>query len=133
MEFAKIAVFPLKLDKEKVRNGSEVGGWLQGFALWTMLGLVGLTMLIIHSLPKLTKAVPATLVAILAVTGIAFFGVDTQTVGDLLSVKGPFPTPLLPSIPWTWDTFKLIATYTAILATVGLIESLMRRSSSLTT
>lgn len=120
-----IVIFLAQIDMFKVRNGSEVGDWLSGPALWTMLGLVGLTMLIIQFLPKLTKAVPATLAAILIVSGIAFFGLKTQTVGDLASVKGSFPMLHLPAIPWTWETFKLIAPYSVILAAVGLIESLM--------
>ncbi len=120
-----IVIFLSQLDMFKVRNGAEVGGWLTGTSMAIMLGLTALTMAIIYFLPKLTKAVPSSLVAILAVTAIVFFGLETQTVGDLASVKGSFPLPHIPSIPFTWETLAFIFPYAVILASIGLIESLM--------
>src|SRR5690606_23117414 len=93
--------------------------------LLVMCGLVALTMLIVYLLPRLTKKVPSSLVAIIVVSLIAAFGVSTQTVGDLSSVKGAFPTPHLPGVPWNWDTFAFVLPYAIILALVGLIETLM--------
>ena len=89
-----------------------------------------LTMLIIWGLPKLTKAIPSSLVAILVVSGIVIFGdVETMTVADTLSdgetIKGGFPPLSIPSIPLTWASFILIFPYAAIVAGVGLIESLL--------
>ncbi len=120
-----IVIFLSQLDMFKSREGAAVGGWLEGGALWTMLGLTALTMAIIWLLPKLTRAVPSSLVAILVVTGIVAFGVDTQSVGDLASVKGGIPLPHLPTIPLNLDTLAFIFPYAAILAAIGLIESLM--------
>ncbi|MEQ8820812.1 MAG: SulP family inorganic anion transporter [Sumerlaeia bacterium] len=120
-----IVIFLSQIDMFKVRNGAEVGGWLEGSSMAIMLGLTALTMAIIYFLPKLTKAVPASLVAILAVTGIAFFGVETQVVGDLASVKGGLPIPGIPSVPLNMETLAFIFPYAAVLAAIGLIESLM--------
>lgn len=83
-------------------------------------------MLIIWGLPKITKAVPASLTAILVVFAVVFFvGIDTKTVGDIASIKGGFPEFHIPSIPWSFDTLKIIFPYAAIVAGVGLIESLL--------
>jgi len=120
-----IVIFLSQISMFKVRTGGEIGGWLTGAPLGIMLGLVALTMAIIHFLPKLTKAVPSSLAAIVVVSAIVFAGVDTQTVGDLASVKGGFPLPHLPSVPFDWDTLAVIAPYALIVALVGLIESLM--------
>jgi SulP family sulfate permease len=83
-------------------------------------------MLIIWGLPKLTKAIPASLVAILAVFGIVVgFGIDTKTVGDIASIEGGFPPFHFPSVPINLETLTLIFPYAAIVAGVGLIESLL--------
>lgn len=100
--------------------------FLQGTPLFIMLGLVALTMLIIWGLPKLTKAFPASLAAILVVFGlVAVLGIDTTTVGDMASIKGGFPEFSIPDLPYTWKTLTIIAPYAFIVAGVGLIESLL--------
>ncbi len=102
------------------------GAWLTGESLYLFGGLVLLTMLIIWGLPKLTKLIPSSLVAILAIFGIVMaFGVDTKTVGDMASIEGGFPPFHIPSVPFTLETFLLILPYSAIMAGVGLIESLL--------
>ncbi|MEK9583462.1 MAG: SulP family inorganic anion transporter [Flavobacteriaceae bacterium] len=102
------------------------GNWLEGSALYLLLGLVALTMLIIHFLPKLTKVVPSSLAAILIVFGlVTFFNLDTRTVGDIASIKGGFLPFHVPAIDWTLESLKLIAPYSLIIAGVGLIESLL--------
>jgi SulP family sulfate permease len=103
---------------------------LSGSSLYIMLGLTLLTMLIIWGLPKLTKAVPSSLVAIVIVSAIVLgFGVDTLTVADTMregeSIKGGFPPLSIPNIPFTWKTFMIILPYAGIVAGVGLIESLL--------
>ncbi|MEO9512288.1 MAG: SulP family inorganic anion transporter [Flavobacteriaceae bacterium] len=103
---------------------------LSGASLYTMLGLTLLTMLIIWGLPKLTKAVPSSLLAIIVVSAIVIgFGIDTLTVADTMqegeSIKGGFPPLSIPKIPFTWDTFLIIVPYAGIVAGVGLIESLL--------
>ena len=102
------------------------GNWLEGSALYLLLGLVALTMLIIHFLPKLTKVVPSSLAAILIIFGlVTFFNLDTRTVGDIASIKGGFLPFHVPAIDWTLESLKLIAPYSLIIAGVGLIESLL--------
>jgi SulP family sulfate permease len=77
-------------------------------------------------LPKLTKAIPASLIAILAVFGIVMgFGIDTKTVGDIASIQGGFPPFHLPNVPLNLETLTTIFPYAAIMAGVGLIESLL--------
>lgn len=105
---------------------NPAGEWLTGGALYTILGLVLLTMLIIWLLPKFTEAVPPSLAAILIIFGIvAFFGIDVRTVGDIASIEGGFPPFYIPQVPFTWETLMIILPYSAIMAAVGLIESLL--------
>ncbi|GET24781.1 SulP family inorganic anion transporter [Prolixibacter sp. NT017] len=104
----------------------STGHWLTGMPLYTMLGLVFVTMLVIWLLPKLTKAIPAPLTAILVVFGIvAALGIDTRTVGDIASIQGGFPPFHLPEVPLNLETLSIIFPYAAIVAGVGLIESLL--------
>ncbi|PKP29047.1 MAG: sodium-independent anion transporter [Bacteroidetes bacterium HGW-Bacteroidetes-18] len=103
---------------------------LESTKFLTMLGFVLLTMLIIWGLPKITKAVPSSLIAILVVAGLVIgFNIDTTTVADTLnageSIKGGFPPFTLPNISFTWENIKLIFPYAVIMAGVGLIESLL--------
>ena len=103
---------------------------LEGSSMLIMLGLTFLTMVIIWGLPKLTKVVPSSLVAILVVASIVIgFGIDTMTVGDTLTagetIKGGFPPLTIPNLPFDFATLKIIFPYAAIVAGVGLIESLL--------
>ena len=102
------------------------GAWLTGSEMFIFLGFVLLTMVIIWGLPKITKAVPASLMAILSVFGIvAAFGIETRTVGDIASIAGGFPPFHIPSVPFSIETLVIIFPYAAIMAGVGLIESLL--------
>jgi SulP family sulfate permease len=102
------------------------GNWLVGTPLFTMLGLVVLTMFIMWGLPKVSKAVPAGLVGILVVFGLVVaFGIDTKTVGDIASISGGFPPFNIPKVPFTWETLQIIFPYAGVMAGVGLIESLL--------
>jgi sulfate permease, SulP family len=117
-----IVIFMAQLDQFKTPDGN----WLSGSSLGIMLGLVLLTMGIIFGLPRLSKAVPASLVAILSVFGLVYFlGLDTKTVGDMASIKGGFPPFHIPAIPLNLETLTVIFPYAAIVAGVGLIESLL--------
>lgn len=117
-----IIIFMSQLDQFKDPSGI----WLTGTNLYILLALVGLTMLIIWGLPKLTKAIPASLIAILVVFGLVYlFKIDTKTVGDIASIKGGFPPFHIPSIPFNLETLQIIFPYAAIVAGVGLIESLL--------
>ncbi len=121
-----VIIFMSQLDQFKIVNSAGGLEWMQGTQLYLMLGLVLITMLIIWGLPKLTKAIPATLVAILVTFGIVLaFGIQTKTVGDIASIQGGFPPFHIPMVPFNLDTFMLILPYAAIMAGVGLIESLL--------
>jgi len=117
-----IIIFMSQLVQFKDDNGN----WLTGNTMYILLALVFLTMLIIWGLPRLTKVIPASLTAILVIFAIVFFfNIDTKTIGDMASIKGGFPPFHIPSIPLEWETLTIIFPYAAIVAGVGLIESLL--------
>jgi sulfate permease, SulP family len=121
-----IIIFMSQLDQFKTVNEAGEMVWMTGNSLYLLLGLVLLTMFIIWGLPKLTKVVPSSLVAILVVFGIVvFLGIDTKTVGDIASINGGFPPFHIPMVPFNFETLALIFPYAAIMAGVGLIESLL--------
>ncbi|EIM74099.1 sulfate transporter [Nitritalea halalkaliphila LW7] len=100
--------------------------WLSGTALYTMLGLVAATMLLIKFLPKVTKSIPAALLAILGLSLLVHFSpIETRLVGDLASIKGGLPQFHLPLAPLTLETLYIVLPYALIMAGVGLIESLL--------
>ncbi|WP_455231179.1 SulP family inorganic anion transporter [Geopseudomonas aromaticivorans] len=100
--------------------------WLSGTALYLMLGLVAVTMAIVYLLPRLTRAVPPALVAILGV-GLAVYLLDlpTHTLGDMASIAGGLPALALPQVPWNLETLGIIAPYAVLMALVGLLETLL--------
>ena len=99
---------------------------LSGNPLLIMIGLVALTIAIVIGLPKITKAVPSSLVAILVVFAlVATFGIQTKTVNDIASVGGGFPPFHVPNIPFTIETLAIIFPYALIMASVGLTEGLL--------
>lgn len=117
-----IIIFTAQLDQFK----DATGAWLTGESLYMLLGLVALTMLMIWGLPKINKNIPASLLAILTVFGLTLaFGIDTRTVGDIASIQGGFPPLHIPVVPFTFETLSIILPYAAIMAGVGLIESLL--------
>ena len=108
------------------------GQWLGGMELGTMLGLTGLTMGLMWGLPKLSKHIPAALVAIVVVSLLVIFGgVETSTVASFVaeggggSIAAGLPSFDVPVIPLNLETLGFIAPYAGILAAIGLIESLM--------
>lgn len=112
--------------KEKV-NGVET--WMTGSDLYLMLGLVAATMAIIYFLPKLTKAVPASLAAIVIISCVVIFGgINTRTVGDIASISGGLPKFHLPDVSLSWETLRIVFPYSLVMALVGLIESLLTLS-----
>jgi SulP family sulfate permease len=100
--------------------------WLEAAQLNMLVGLVILTMFIIHFLPRLTTALPSSLVAILVVSLLVFgLDLDTRVVGDVASIKGGLPGFHIPMVPLNWETLSIILPYSVILASIGLIESLL--------
>lgn len=122
----------LGLFKENIQGEMQ---WMSGENLWLMLGLVCLTMGIMYGLPKLTKKIPAALVAIVIVAAIVIFGdIEVSTVGSFIKdgggkgLQGGLPSfqdqifTLFYTLEGHWG---LIGSTAFILAAVGLIESLM--------
>ena len=100
--------------------------WLQGEELYMLVSLVLVTMLIIHSLPRFTKAVPSSLVAIAVVTGLVLgLDLNTKVVGDIASISGGLPSFHVPEVPFNLETLWIILPYAVILGAIGLIESLL--------
>ncbi len=121
-----IVIFLAQLGQFKQADGIGGQQWLQGTQLYLMLGLVLLTMAIIHFLPKLTRAIPSSLAAIVVVTALAHgLSLDTRMVGDLASVAGGLPEFHIPMVSLTLENILTILPYSVILAAIGLIESLM--------
>ncbi|MFT6901210.1 MAG: SulP family sulfate permease, partial [Colwellia sp.] len=121
-----IVIFLAQLGQFKFTNEAGELEWLQGTPLYTMAGLIILTMAIIHFFPKLTKAVPSTLVAIVVVTLLVLgVGLDTKLVGDVASIAGGLPTFSIPSVPFDLEMLKIIFPFALVLAAIGLIESLL--------
>ncbi len=130
-----IVIFLAQLAQFKTVDFSGAATWLTGDKLYIMLALVALTMAIIHFLPKLTTAVPSSLVAIIFVTLLVHFtGLDTRTVVDFLrsmsgdstaTLAGDLPSFALPHVPLNWETVTIVLPYAVILGAIGLIESLL--------
>ena len=128
-----IVIFLAQLTQFQVPGTAEVSGhgmaggeWLSGVQLWTMLGLVALTMAIIWVMPRLTRAVPAPLAGIGIVAAIVIvFGIDVPRVGDMASIEGGLPAFHIPMVPLSWETVEIILPYALVLAAIGLIESLL--------
>ena len=100
--------------------------WMTGYPLYNMCALTILTVAVIYIFPKITKAIPATLTAIMVVSAIvAIFNIDTKTVGDLGSIAGGFPEFRFPTVPVNLDTLKITFPYALLLAAIGLIETLL--------
>lgn len=129
-----IVIFLSQLGLFKESRGT-VPQWLTGADLWVMLALVGLTMGIMFGLPKLTKKLPAALIAIIVVACITIFGnLDVSTVGSFIrdgggsGLKGSLPHfqtqifSFFDTLDGHWD---IILSTAFLLAAVGLIESLM--------
>ncbi|MCM3443938.1 SulP family inorganic anion transporter (plasmid) [Metabacillus halosaccharovorans] len=91
--------------------------------------LVAITLLIIYLLPYLTKVIPSTLVAIIAVTTIALImDINVRAVGDMGELTRTLPVFLIPDIPLSIETFMIILPYSLALTIVGLLESLLTAS-----
>ncbi|MBI3900146.1 MAG: SulP family inorganic anion transporter [Gammaproteobacteria bacterium] len=121
-----IVIFLAQFGHFKITGADGATRWLPVDALYIMFGLIALTMAIIYLLPKLTKAIPATLAGILVVSIlVATFSIETKTVGDLGSIKGGLPNFHLPAVPLSWETLRIVFPYSLILAAIGLMESLL--------
>jgi len=113
-------------------SGAKVMEWIAGNEMSTMVGLIVLTMLIIHFFPKLSKAVPSTLIAIVVVGFISLALPESRSIADILSentgsgtLSGAFPLPSWPSEVDFAAHWLFILKIGFTIAMVGIIESLM--------
>ena len=128
-----IVIFLAQLPQFTIDPTTPGAAWKTGMDLYVMLGLVLLTMGIIYFLPKITKAIPSSLAAIVFITLATLAmgskeGIHIQTVGDLASIGGEWPTWQWFTVDLNWETLDIIWKYSLIMAAVGLIESLMTMS-----
>ncbi|GGP08139.1 sodium-independent anion transporter [Oceanobacillus neutriphilus] len=87
---------------------------------------VGITLILLYTLPRFIKVIPAPLIAIVALTSIAIFsGVNLKTVGDLGTITQTFPSFFIPDVPWSFETLQIILPYSLSMAIVGLLETLL--------
>tara|TARA_R110002126_G_scaffold75256_2_gene187621 strand:- start:638 stop:2263 length:1626 start_codon:yes stop_codon:yes gene_type:complete len=131
-----IIIFMAQMDQFKVGVG-DAAVWLTGSAMYTMVGLVLFTIAIIVFVPRITKAVPASLIGIIVVFIVVYFlNIDTKQVVDIInqdtlpgeelkSLSGSLPSFHIPTIPFTFEAFKIILPYGLIMAAVGLTEGLL--------
>jgi len=93
---------------------------------WAVYPMVAIGLLIMYLMPRLTRVVPAPLVAIVLLTGAAVvFGISVPTVGDQGELPQSLPELFIPNVPLTGETLAIIAPYAVAMAVVGLLESLM--------
>ena len=135
---SQLSLFPNAVPKD-ISFLNNTSDWFSALftnaSFWKMMGFIGLTMGIMYGLPKLTKKIPAALVAIVVVASITIFGnIEMSTVGSFITegggtgLKGGLPTfqdqifGFFSTLSGHWD---LILSTAFILAAVGLIESLM--------
>ena len=87
---------------------------------------VGITLILVYTLPRFVKVIPAPLIAIVVLTIIAIYsGLDLKTVGDLGNITQTLPSFFLPNVPLNFETLQIIFPYSIALAIVGLVESLL--------
>ncbi len=123
---AQLGQFKVPGTMENTGHGMGGGEWLSGVQLYTMLGLVALTMAVIWIMPRITRVIPAPLAGIFVVAALVIgIGLDVPRVGDLASIEGGLPSFHIPMVPLNWETFEIILPYALILAAIGLIESLL--------
>ncbi|MEI7295516.1 SulP family inorganic anion transporter [Paraburkholderia tropica] len=100
--------------------------WMHGQALWLMCGLVALTMAIVFVMPRLTKAVPPALVAIVGVgAAAALLHLPARTLGDMAHIAGGLPVFAIPGVPLNLETLRIVLPYAVLMSLVGLLETLL--------
>ncbi|WP_418122518.1 SulP family inorganic anion transporter [Chryseobacterium sp. PTM-20240506] len=124
-----VIIFMAQVEQFKFVDDNGAVHWLQGSSLYIMAGLTAFTIAIVYFFPKLTKVVPASLVAIIIVFGLVLgLNIHTKTVADIAHISGSFPAFHIPAVPFSLETLKIIFPYALIMAGVGLIESLLTLS-----
>lgn len=96
---------------------------------WQTYAMIAAGLAIIYLFPRVTKAIPSPLVCILVLTAVSLaLGVDVRTVANLGELPSALPSLLLPDVPLTLETLWIILPYSAGVAAVGLLESLLTAS-----
>ncbi len=121
-----IVILLAQVGQFQVDDGAGGKSWLPAADFSLVLGLSLFTMFVIWGAGKVTKAVPAPLVGIVLTTVVVLgLGLDVRNVGDMASIAGDLPSFSVPNVPFSWATLRIIFPYAAILALIGLIESLL--------
>ena len=121
-----IVIFLAQFNHFKVIDDLGISTWMSGTVLYTMVALTLFTTALIYIIPKITKFIPAPLGAIAIVSFITiYFNLDTKTVADLGSIGGNLPLFHIPAIELNWQTILIILPYSFLLASIGLIETLL--------
>jgi len=121
-----IIIFMAQLEQFKIVSETGAVTWMTGQSLYTMFGLTLLTIFIVLGFPRITKMIPASLIAILTIFCLVlFFDIETKKVVDIASISGTFPSFHIPDVPFSIETLKLIFPYSLVMAGVGLVESLL--------
>ena len=90
-------IFMSQINQFKIQGTDN---WLTGLPLYTMIGLTGLTILVVYFFPKITNKIPASLIAILVVFAAVFFlNIETKTVADIANIEGSLPSFHIPMVP----------------------------------
>jgi SulP family sulfate permease len=93
---------------------------------WLVYPLVAVGLAIMVVMPRITKVIPAPLVAIVLLTiATVVTAINVPTVGDQGALPTSLPELFIPNVPLTWTTFTTIAPFSFAMALVGLLESLM--------
>ncbi|WP_241235983.1 SulP family inorganic anion transporter [Xanthomonas sp. BRIP62411] len=93
---------------------------------WPVHAVCAAGLAIIYLLPRFTTAIPSPLVAIVVLTAVcAYWHIDIRNVGDMGRLPDSLPVFLLPDVPLTWDSVRILLPVSTTLAVVGLLESLM--------
>lgn len=93
---------------------------------WQAYLMVAGTLAVVYLFPRLTKAIPSPLVAIVLMTAVAIsMGLEIRRVGDIGAITSSLPTFHLPQVNFSLETLTIILPYAVTLAIVGLLESLL--------
>jgi SulP family sulfate permease len=96
---------------------------------WQVYAMTAAGLAIIYGFPYLSKAIPSPLVTIVVLTALSMaLGLDIRTVGDMGELPSSLPVFLLPDVPFTLETLWIVLPFSATLAVVGLLESMMTAS-----
>ena len=96
---------------------------------WPVYAMTAGGLAIIYLFPRLPmvgKLLPSPLVCILVLTAISvYMGLHIRTVGDMGSLPDSLPIFMWPDVPLNLNTLLIVLPYSAALAVVGLLESMM--------